>query len=199
MRTPWLPVTTLLLTVVVTACGTQSASPQGGDEPTTPGALAYVAAEHAGSPDRVSVMKRRDVTSLFSEGGEGAELRYGSDGEYDGDMLVVVVGQGLDPDLLDCDTERNAGADGCEHTDDGMLIWEDLTPEEDPGTLTVIVEKEGATVLVGYAGPTITDDPRQMELPISVDTLFAIAADPRVDATTTAEANAAGEELVSGG
>lgn len=39
-------------------------------------------------------------------------------------MLVVVVGQGFDPALLDCDTER-------------------------------------------YAGPTITDDPRQMKRPIS--------------------------------
>lgn len=197
MRTPPLAVTALLLTVTATGCGTQSSSSVGGgDELTTPGALVYVATEHAGAPDRAKVMSRRDLTSLFPEG-EGAELRYRSDGEDDGDLLAVVVGRGLDPALLDCDTEQNARAEGCERTDDGVLIWHDGTPEEDPGTVTVIVEKDETTVLIGYTGPEVTDDPRDLELPISVDTLFAIASDPRVDVTTSAEAVEAGEEWVS--
>jgi hypothetical protein len=35
-------------------------------------------------------------------------------------------------------------------------------------------------VLVTYAGPDITKDPRLLDLPISVDDLRAIAADPRL-------------------
>ena len=70
-------------------------------------------------------------------------------------------------------------------------------PEEDPGILTVVVEKGDRAVLVGYAGPTLTGDPRDLDMPISVDDLFAIAHDARTDVTTSAEAVEAGRDLVS--
>lgn len=195
MRTPRLALAVLALTVA-TGCGADSDG-EGGDEPTTAGALAHVAAEHTSTPDRTAAMEQEDVTSLFGDGGVGAELRYGSDGEYDGDMLAVVVGRGLDRAHLDCDAEVNASYDGCAPVEDGLLLWQEEEPEEDPGTLTLVVEKDGSVVLVGYAGPTITGDPRELDLPIDVDDLVAIATDPRVDLTTSREAVKGGEALVS--
>lgn len=103
----------------------------------------------------------------------------------------------FDPAFLDCDSEANARNDGCVTTDDGLLLWQEEAPEEDPGILTVVVEKGDRAVLVGYAGPTLTGDPRDLDMPISVDDLFAIAHDARTDVTTSAEAVEAGRDLVS--
>lgn len=75
-------------------------------------------------------------------------------------------------------------------------MWEDEEPEEDPGVVYVIVDKGDSSALLFYGGPAITGDPRELDLPISVETLFDIANDPRVDVTTSAEAvDAAGAGL----
>jgi hypothetical protein len=50
-------------------------------------------------------------------------------------------------------------------------------------------------VFVYQAGPDVTGDPRELDLPISVDDMVALAEDPRVDVTTSAGAVAAGEDL----
>jgi hypothetical protein len=70
----------------------------------------------------------------------------------------------------------------------------DVAPEEDPGYV-VVVDKGDATVAVRNAGPDITGDPRDLDLPISVDDRFAIAHDARVDVTTSRAAVDAGEDL----
>lgn len=187
-----------LLLLVLSGCGNGTqASPTdaraGGLEPTTARALAYVAAEHAGSP--ASAVRERDGAEEFTSGGVGTELRYGSDGEFDGDMLVVAAGKGLDPALIDCGTEETQSLAGCVTTDQGTLMWEDEVPEEDPGVVYVLVDKGETAALVFYAGPPITGDPRELDMPISTEVLFAIANDPRVDATTSAEAVQAGANL----
>lgn len=187
-----------LLALALSSCGNNpQASPTeaggGGPEPTTARALAYVAAEHAGTP--ASAVRERDAAEEFASGGIGAELRYGSVGEYDGDMLVVAAGKGLDPALLDCDAEETQSLAGCMSTDQGMLMWEDEAPEEDPGVVYVLVDKGDTAALVFYAGPSITGDPRELDMPISTEVLFAIANDPRVDVTTSAEAVVAGADL----
>lgn len=187
-----------LLTVVLSGCGNEpQASPTepraGGLEPTTPQALAYVAAEHAGPP--ASAVRESDGAEEFQEGGVGTELRYGSDGEYDGDMLVVAAGKGLDPALVGCETEEAQSLAGCVSTDQGTLMWEAEAPEEDPGVVYVLVDKGESAALVFYAGPPITDDPRELDMPISTEVLFAIANDPRVDVTTSVEAVQAGADL----
>lgn len=166
---------------------------RGGDEPTTPRALAFVAAEHTGDPS--SATTDTDAVEEFQAGGVGAELRFGSDGEYDGDMLVLAVGSELDPALLDCDSPSNDFLAGCHETEHGLLMWEDEAPEEDPGVVYVAVPKGDASVLVVYAGPAISADPRDLELPISVETLFAIAQDPRVDLTTSLAAVEGGKDI----
>lgn len=156
-------------------------------------ALAYVAAEHAGTPD--SATRERDAAEEFTSGGIGAQLRYGSDGEYDGDVLVVATGAGLDASLIDCDAEATASLTGCTTTDQGTLMWEEEAPEEDPGVVYVLVDKGESAALLFYAGPSISGDPRTSDMPISTEVLFAIANDPRVDTTTSEEAVAAGADL----
>ncbi|UMG91074.1 hypothetical protein [Nocardioides sp. TF02-7] len=183
--------------LLLSACGSETSAadePEGGDEPVTPQALAFVAAEHAGEPD-----KAFPSSDLEAEGAVGVELLYGTTGEYDGDMLAVAVGPQDGP--VDCTSQDDEFLDGCEETDDGLLMWEDETFESDPGVVYVAVGKGDATVLVYYAGPTITEgeDPRDLDLPISVDDLFAIANDPRVDSTTSQEAIDGGADLLTGG
>lgn len=197
MRPVTLPIT-MVLTFALTGCGTATetsppGSPEGGDVPTTARALAFVAAEHAGTPS--SATAEDDAAEEFDSKAVGTELRYGSDGEYDGDMLVVAVGQGMDETLTDCDAETNEYLAGCVETDQGMLMWEDVAPESDPGVVYVVVDKADTTALLFYAGPTITGDPRELDMPISTDDLFAIANDPRVDVTTSQEAVDAGADL----
>ena len=140
-------------------------------------------------------MREDDAAEEFTSGGVGTELRYGSDGEYDGDMLVVAAGKGLDAAPIDCDAEETRSLAGCVATDQGTLMWEDEAPEEDPGVVYVVVDKGETAALVFYAGPPITGDPRELDLPISTEVLFAIANDPRVDVTTSAEAVEAGANL----
>ena len=185
------------LTLALTGCGTTTetsppGSPEGGDVPTTAQALAFVAAEHAGHP---SATEENDAAEELDSKAVGTELRYGSDGEYDGDMLVVAVGQGMDKTVTDCGAETNEYLAGCVETDQGKLMWEDVAPESDPGVVFVVVDKGDTTALLFYAGPTITGDPRELDMPISTDDLFAIANDPRVDVTTSQEAVDAGADL----
>lgn len=189
----------LLAAPALAACGTSTAAgPSGatqeaGDVPTTARALAAIAAEYAGEPSHAS----RTEDGELGAGSVATELRYGSDGEYDGDMLLVAVATDLDPTFRTC-TEEVAGRGGCEEVGDGAtLIWEDMAPEEDPGVVYLALPKEDATVLVVLAGPDITADPRELDLAISVDDMLAIAEDPRVDLTTTQEAIDAGLALVS--
>ena len=165
---------------------------RGSPSPVTARALAAVAAEHTGEP--ASATRETDAAEEFKKGGVGTELRYGSNGEYDGDMLVVAVGTGLTEDHADCDAPPD-GLDGCAQVDGGVLLWEEEAPEEDPGVVYLVSPKEKGTVLVFYAGPAITGDPRDLDLPIPVDHLLAIATDPRVDVTTSQAALDAGAGL----
>jgi hypothetical protein len=187
-----------VLVVAVSGCGTDAGTAgadadRGGSVETTARALAHVAAEHAGTPD--SAVQERDAAEEFTAGGVGTELRYGSGGEYDGDMLVVAVGKGLDAALMDCEGEATQALAGCATTNEGVLMWEDEAPEEDPGVVYVLVDKGDSTAMIFYSGPSITADPRGLEMPISTEVLFAIANDPRVDVTTSVEAVRAGDDL----
>lgn len=193
-----LPLPSMFLTLALTGCGiTTEANPpgslEGRDVPTTAQALAFVAAEHAGTPS--SATAENDAAEEFDSKAVGTELRYGSDGEYDGDMLVVAVGQGMDKSVADCEAAINEYLAGCVETDQGILMWEDVAPESDPGVVYVVVDKGETTALLFYAGPTITGDPRELDMPISTDDLFAIANDPRVDVTTSQETVDAGADL----
>ena len=188
----------MVLTLALIGCGmtTESSPPgssEGGDVPTTAQALAFVAAEHAGTPS--SATGESDAVEEFDSTAVGTELRYGSDGEYDGDMLVVAVGRGMDKKVSDCEAKTNDYLAGCVETSQGVLMWEDVASESDPGVVYVLANKGDATALLFYSGPTITGDPRELNMPISTDRLFAIANDPRVNVTTSRAAVDAGADL----
>lgn len=187
--------TVLALLAALTGCGGDRIAPtpttDDGDEPATPAALAWVAAEHVGRPH--SAGPERDIAGELGHGAVGAELRFRAVRQDDGDMLVVAVGNKA-PDGLRCPADQRTWG-GCVVTHHGTLIWEDAAPGEDPGNVGVAITKGNVTVLVFQSGPSITRDPRELDLPISVDTMFAIARDPRTDLTTSEEAVIGGEDL----
>ena len=162
----------------------------GGDEPVTARALAAVAAEHVGEPSSGRSGFRYPDREPFVE---QADLRYGSGGESDGGLLRVTVVAGRE--LPTCPSSADAGFDGCAETDEGLLLWDLEVPEEDPGQVVVLVAKREAHARVLGGSDTITGDPREQDLEVPVETLFALAADPRVDVTTSREAVEAGEDL----
>jgi hypothetical protein len=131
----------------------------------------------------------------FDKGAIGAELRYGSDGESDGDVLAVVVGPGLPMSQFACDSADAQDLAGCDEMDGGSLLWQDHEPEEDPGFIYAVTSKGDTTVVVYQAGPTVKGDPRDMDMPISVEDMFAIANDPRLHLTTSQEALDAGVDF----
>lgn len=187
-----------VLVVSLAGCGSHTtkeasaSTPSGGDEPLTPRALAAVVAEHTGTPS--SAQLGTDMEE-FGRDVVAVELRYGAGAETDGDSLSVGVGTDFVEVVGNCGSPQNEGLAGCVKTADGMVLWEDETPEEDPGVVYVLASKRRADVILYYSGPPITGDPRRLDLPISVEEMFAIAADPRVDVTTSREAIEAGNEL----
>ena len=172
-------------------------APRGGDRPVTPRALAAVVADHIGAPS--SARRGTDMEEL----GEGlvaaVELRYPDpvDPQSDGHLLEVGVGSGFRKQVGDCTALEDQGVDGCAETRDGLVFWESATPEEDPGAVYVLVSKGDTDVALFSSGPPVTGDPRRLDLEISVADMVAIAADPRVDVTTSPEALDAGEKLSS--
>jgi hypothetical protein len=188
----------VLLTTVLAACGADPGGPntvatRGGTEPLTPRALAALVAEHTSRPSSATL--GRDMEELGNRVVAAVELRYDADGEYDGDLLAVAVGTRLESTPQSCDGPAAQELSGCAQLDGGTLLWESHTPEEDPGVVYLQVSKGDTDVVLFYAGPDITDDPRELAMPISVEDMLAIAADPRVDVTTSAEAVKAGETI----
>lgn len=185
----------LLAGSALAACGERGASPAStGEEPLTPTALGAVVADRLGTPD---YGRAADDLEELGRGVVGAEVRFGSTGEYDGDLLALAVAPRPPDGLFDCARgdlvpERS---DCVDVGDGGRLFWERQEPEEDPGVIYLAVPKGDATVLVYQAGPDVTADPRELDLAVSVDDMLALAEDPRVDVTTSAEAVADGEDL----
>jgi hypothetical protein len=186
----------VLLLAALSACGDRgedasTSAPETGDVPTTPRALAWIATQTLPEPDRAS------ATDDFDELGRdavGMDLRYGSDGEDDGDLLALGVSDRLPRDLVDCET--NGYLSGCVTTDDGVVLqWEEQVPEEDPGTIIVVVPREDGAAVLFQSGQPITGDPRELDLRVSVADMVAIGQDPRVGPTTTQEAVDGGEDL----
>lgn len=156
-----------------------------GDVPITASGLAYVAADHVGRPDTADV-DDLDWFDAFADDAVAVDLRYHPTRYDPGDSVTVTLGRLRVPELLDCDATVGQYTQGCEETPDGTLRWNLYDPEEDPGGVFVLVPKSaGQTVLVTYHGPHLKKDPRTLDLPVPVDTVFDIANDPRIDVTTS--------------
>lgn len=165
----------------------------GGNAKTTPRGLAWVTAQHLGTP--ASASAETDISGELGHGAIGARLRYPTSPGEDGDAITVAVGKGV-VDELDCpDAGGSTAGTGCVRTARGTVLWEVGAPSEDPGSVAVGVRKGAVTVLVFETGPTIVRDPRDMTLPVTIDELFTLAEDHRIDVTTSKAAVREGESL----
>ena len=172
-----------------------AAEPAGGGEPITDRALAAAVVEHTGEP--ATAGPAEDLEELGDGLAAGVDLRYGPD-TSDGHLLTVGVGRDFAAAVGDtCAAWAEHGVSGCAETRDGLLAWEAATPEEDPGVVYVLASKGGTDVVLVLSGLEISGDPRELDLPVAVEDLFAVAADPRVDLTTSPEAVEAGRDLAS--
>lgn len=117
----------VLVVTALTGCGEQSSggsseSPAG-DEPVTPEALAWVAAEQLGTPD--SAEASRELRDL-GEDTAAASVRFGS--ARRGHSLVVGVSPGSPSGYLDCSSGEGF-FDDCHEVADGVtLAWQEEEP-----------------------------------------------------------------------
>ena len=121
-------------------------------------------------------------------------VRFGS--ARRGHSLVVGVSPGAPSGYLDC-TSDEGFFDDCQEVADGVtLAWQEEEPEEDPGVVYLFADQGrrhgGASTSPPPRSPR---DPREVDLPVSVEAMVELAQDPRVDLTTTQEAVDAGASL----
>jgi hypothetical protein len=183
----------LLLALALAGCGDGGQATDGpaGDEPTTPGALAALAAEHLG--DDVADRLSGEAIEGGERAGVGVSLRIGTgDSTYDGDLFTVGVGEIADPPTCE---EALEEFDGCETHAGGVLMWDNVEPEEDPGVYGYLMRKGDTWASAYYAGDEIIDDPRTSDLSVPVDTAVALLRDPAFDITTSQEWIDRGEEI----
>lgn len=183
--------------LVLVACGEETGDPgsevrAGKKVPITHRAVAAVALDHL--PEETTSRKAMYTDQETPKGMVGAELRYGGDGEYDGDYVGIAVSP-----IVDRDPCREVTGDCVKlKADDGspmFLTWQEVEPEEDPGIVHLVVARKDESTSVSYSGPEIEGDPREQELPISVDDLIKVAQDPRLQPMTSQKVVAAGKQL----
>lgn len=183
----------LLAVVLLTACGDTKSPPvtSDGDVPITQRAIAAMALEHA--PEDTSSREATYTDRSDPKGALGADLRYPAGPTDDGDLLRVFLrpGPGPGPDDLCGDGCATRDVDGGRLT----LAWIEEEPEEDPGYVSVVMQRGDETVSVSWFGDTITGDPRKQDLDIPIETLEAIAEDPRISLTTSQAVVDAGADL----
>ena len=178
------------VSVVVLTVDVRPDDPEGGDVPTTPRSLAFVVSEHVDlEPTRAGVDWQADnYRRLFPH----PQRAVAASTNFAGDGNIVVVGVSPEREKVgpSCD-------DGfCVDLGDGVtLAWDEVAPEEDPGLVVVVAELETHTVVLRYSGPEITGDPRDLDLPVPVDTMVDIVTDPRVAPTTSQAAVDSGDDI----
>ncbi|QIK67202.1 hypothetical protein G7072_13370 [Nocardioides sp. HDW12B] len=191
---PAAPLAAALLVVgALAGCGEQSSpDPTGaaGDVPVTPQALAWVVSEQLGAPGSA---EGTDQLRDLGEGTVATSVRFGS--ARRGHSLVLGVSPDAPTGYLDCSSGENF-FDDCQEVADGVtLAWQEEEPEEDPGVVYLFATKGDTTVAVYQSSTPITGDPREVDLPVSVEAMVELAQDPRVDLTTSQEAVDAGASL----
>lgn len=180
------------LALALTSCG--HPSPQGvaseaNQVHITNRAVAAVAAEHLGTPERAGAEER----DWFKRTIATATLRYSQPSE-DGDPVTIEVGKGLsDPRIAECGTFLPGG---CFDVNGVRVHWDTGFDDEEPGSVAVLAPRpHGVYLGVVYSAPEITGDPRHLDLRLPLDDLVALARDARIDRTTHQATVTAGENL----
>ncbi|WP_406032377.1 hypothetical protein OG801_27870 [Nocardioides sp. NBC_00163] len=187
------------LLVGVSGCSGQAVDAGAGVDPgrITHRAVAAVALEHLPTDTSSRAASYTDESTPPEQ--VSVDLRYGTDGEYDGDLVNVAVSAQPPEEVGACRSElgqRCVDLPTEVKNAEMQLRWTEEEPEEDPGVVGVVLLREGGEAAsIGYAGPTITGDPRTLDMPISVEKLVAVVEDPRLRYQATSSTLALGEEL----
>lgn len=200
-----LAATGMLLALTMTACDEETGSvdgkdrlPEGERVPITARATAAIALEYL--PTDTSSRRGADGDDLDSDqDGAVVHLRYGGEPGDDGsgDLVEVIVAEKSDHSDP-CDDD--GWSDGCAQLDsedgtDLYLTWQEEEPEEDPGIVYVIAQRDGELTTVMQAGEVITGDPREQDLAVSVDEMVELVQDERLRVRTSKETVEAGEKV----
>lgn len=141
----------------------------------TPEGIASVVADHV-DRDPTRVEEWEVMTRELGEESPGAALVFGR-----GDFLGVAVAPTTDSPLVCGDRSFfDACVDLEHHGSDVVLAWQEVEPEEDPGVVYVIDRRDDEDVIAHYSGASITGDPRQLDLGVSVDEMVDIVVDARL-------------------
>ena len=173
--------------ILVAGCGdSDGATSSSEDGPLTSRAVAAVMLDHLS--DDTTSRQATYIDEHSPKGLVGADFRYNGDGESDGDLVEVTVRPGK---LEACESDEN-----CADLGDGVVLeWDEVVPEEDPGIVLIRRQSGDEVVSALVAGPTITADPRDLDLNPSVSTLTELVQDSRLRLTTDGDTLAAGEDV----
>ncbi len=175
----------LVACVLLAGCGGEGDSVAAG-QLITPAAIAAIVQEHVAlEPRRMAVVDRASqvtpAPSTTLDGGPpGVWLQYA-----DVTLEVVVTPIGDGPAACAPPTSFDECVDESVDGHDVTIAWQELEPEEDPGTVYVIDRREAENVAVQVSGPPVTDDPRNLDLGVPLPDLAALATDPRLSLTTS--------------
>lgn len=165
--------------VLLAGCG-RGDGPVAGDEPITPAAIAAIAQEHVdlGKPKRIA--ESGVFTREIGAESPAAWIEYA-----DVSLDVVVAPTSDSPLVCAVPTFFDECVDASLDGHDVTIAWQDLEPEEDPGVVYVIDRRPEEDVVVALSGPSITDDPRILDLGVRLADLAALVTDARLSLTTS--------------
>ncbi|WP_147384751.1 hypothetical protein [Nocardioides cavernaquae] len=173
-------------------CGTTASDLHaGGPAPATSEAVVAVALSHL-TPQPYSIEYREPGAPIDDVGTKdpsiGGLLRWKPDPDWTLDVQVQPAREGV----AVC-SERD-----CVELGAATLTWQD-GGEDNPGTLSVWVVRDGELRSVDFEGIGIDGDPRATELPFDLNELEEIVTDPAFALETTTAAVEAGEQLARDG
>lgn len=163
-----------LLLWLLTACNGTAHVPAG---PVTPDAIETIARDHLDDP---SSSGAGELDGSDPHGSVAARLR------YDDEHVDVVVGPPHRPNETAahlCDEGYVECADLDTDVDGGTLtlLWQEQVPEEDPGIIVLVLEREGECSLVRWGGDVVVSgDPRDLDLAVPVDDAVDLLEDERL-------------------
>ena len=184
-----LPGVVLAGVLSLAACGAEGVSADGQalDHPLTAPRLAWLVDEHL-QGDAASAEPTYDTSRRLGRAAVAVDLRFRPSWTEDGDLVRVFVADWHAPELADYRSDLGCaeGAQRCAVVDGVTMRWEEMAPE-DPGDVTVLRRDGDRAVFALCVGPDVVGDPRELDLPVSVDDLVALVTDPRLAFLTTGE------------
>lgn len=161
--------------LAITACGDGTRSVTGSNSELSPQRISAIVSDHV--DQRKPQVSRWDVmTRELGVNASGAGLRYPG-----GDFLGVAVAPKTDSALL-CTTRRffDECAQFIHEGTELVLGWQKRVPEEDPGVVYVINHRRTEDAVAHYSGTSITADPRNLRLGITIQEMADIVTDQRL-------------------